>query len=90
MISFLTSDQTLKSKTTADFITWIACFHKSAHCIGNFLSRKYESIHPLTYTPSWRSAELVKHRDNFSFCGLNLERKILDTILCEVDSSDIP
>jgi hypothetical protein len=29
-------------------------------------SRKYGSIHPLPHMPSWRSAELVKHRDNFT------------------------
>jgi hypothetical protein len=30
-------------------------------------SRKYGCIHPLPYTPSWRSVKLVKHRDNFTF-----------------------
>jgi hypothetical protein len=30
-------------------------------------SRKCGSIHPLPYTSSWRSAQLVKHRDNFFF-----------------------
>jgi hypothetical protein len=30
-------------------------------------SRKCGSIHPLPHTPSWRSASLVKHRDNFTF-----------------------
>jgi hypothetical protein len=30
-------------------------------------SRKCGSIHPLPHTPSWRSAYLVKHRDNFTF-----------------------
>jgi hypothetical protein len=30
-------------------------------------SRKRGSIHPLPHTPSWRSAYLVKYRDNFSF-----------------------
>jgi hypothetical protein len=30
-------------------------------------SRKYGSIHPLPRTPSWRSAKLIKHRDNFTF-----------------------
>jgi hypothetical protein len=30
-------------------------------------SRKCVSIHPLSHTPSWRSAELVKHRDKFIF-----------------------
>jgi hypothetical protein len=30
-------------------------------------SRKCGSIHPLPHTPSWHSAELVKHRDNFTF-----------------------
>jgi hypothetical protein len=30
-------------------------------------SRKRGSIHPLPRTPSWRSAWLVKHRDNFTF-----------------------
>jgi hypothetical protein len=29
-------------------------------------SRKCGSIHPLLHTPSWRSAQLVKHRDNFN------------------------
>jgi hypothetical protein len=29
-------------------------------------SRKRGSIHPLLHTPSWRSAQLVKHRDNFT------------------------
>jgi hypothetical protein len=24
-------------------------------------------MHPLPHTPSWRGAELVKHRDNFTF-----------------------
>jgi hypothetical protein len=32
-------------------------------------SRKYGSIYPLTHTPSWRSASLVRHRDN-SLCLL--------------------
>jgi hypothetical protein len=30
-------------------------------------SRKCGFIHPLPHTPSRRSAELVKHRDNFTF-----------------------
>jgi hypothetical protein len=30
-------------------------------------SRKCGSIHPLPHTPSCRSAQLVKHRDNFTF-----------------------
>jgi hypothetical protein len=30
-------------------------------------SRKCGSIHPLSHTPSWHSAYLVKHRDNFTF-----------------------
>jgi hypothetical protein len=30
-------------------------------------SRKCGSIYPLPHTPSWRSAQLVKHRDNFTF-----------------------
>jgi hypothetical protein len=30
-------------------------------------SRKYGSIHPLPYTPSWRSDQLVKNRNNFTF-----------------------
>jgi hypothetical protein len=30
-------------------------------------SRKCGSIYPLPRTPSWRSAQLVKHRDNFTF-----------------------
>jgi hypothetical protein len=29
-------------------------------------SRKYGSIHPLPHTPLWCSAQLVKHRDNFT------------------------
>jgi hypothetical protein len=29
-------------------------------------SRKYGSIHPLPYTPSWRCVFLVKHRDKFT------------------------
>jgi hypothetical protein len=29
--------------------------------------RKRGSIHPLPHTPSWRSAWLVKHRNNFCF-----------------------
>jgi hypothetical protein len=29
-------------------------------------SRKHGSIHPLPHTPSWRSAYLVKYRDNFT------------------------
>jgi hypothetical protein len=28
--------------------------------------KKSGSIHPLPYTPSWSSAYLVKHRDNFT------------------------
>jgi hypothetical protein len=35
-------------------------------------SRKCGSIHPLPHKPSWRSAQLVKHRDNctlFTFMG---------------------
>jgi hypothetical protein len=28
--------------------------------------RKRRSIHPLSHTPSWCSAQLVKHRDNFT------------------------
>jgi hypothetical protein len=36
-------------------------------------SRKCGSIQPLPHTPSWRSAKLVKHRDNFTyFCFLHL------------------
>jgi hypothetical protein len=30
-------------------------------------SRKHGSIYPLPHTSSWRSAQLVKHRDNFNF-----------------------
>jgi hypothetical protein len=30
-------------------------------------SRKCGSIHPLPHTPSWRSAYVVKHRDNVTF-----------------------
>jgi hypothetical protein len=30
-------------------------------------SRKYGSIYPHPHTPSWRNAQLVKHRDNFTF-----------------------
>jgi hypothetical protein len=30
-------------------------------------SRKCGPIHPLPHTLSWRSAQLVKHRDNFAF-----------------------
>jgi hypothetical protein len=30
-------------------------------------SRRCGSIHPLPHTPSWHSAQLVKHRDNFPF-----------------------
>jgi hypothetical protein len=30
-------------------------------------SRKFGSIYPLPHTPSWRSAYLVKHGDNFIF-----------------------
>jgi hypothetical protein len=29
--------------------------------------KKSGSIHPLPHTPSWRSAYLVKHRDNFTY-----------------------
>jgi hypothetical protein len=29
-------------------------------------SRKHGSIHPLLHTPSWRSAYVVKHTDNFA------------------------
>jgi hypothetical protein len=29
-------------------------------------SRKYGSVHPLPHTPSWRSASLIKYRDNFT------------------------
>jgi hypothetical protein len=31
--------------------------------------KKTWSIHPLPYTPSWRSADFVKYRDNFTFMG---------------------
>jgi hypothetical protein len=31
------------------------------------VSRKRGFIHPLCHTPLWRSAYLVKHRDNFTF-----------------------
>jgi hypothetical protein len=30
-------------------------------------SRRSRSIHPLSHTPSWRCAQLAKHRDNFTF-----------------------
>jgi hypothetical protein len=29
-------------------------------------SRKCGSVHALPYTPSWHTAELIKHRDNFT------------------------
>jgi hypothetical protein len=35
-------------------------------------SRKCGFIHPLPHTPSWRSAYLVKHGDNFTFTSLEL------------------
>jgi hypothetical protein len=34
-------------------------------------TRKCGSIRPLPYTPSWRSAKLVKHGDNFTFLLLS-------------------
>jgi hypothetical protein len=41
-------------------------------------SRKCGSIHPLPHTLSWRSAYLVKHRDNFTFfvCFPCFEKKL--------------
>jgi hypothetical protein len=33
-------------------------------------SRKPESVHLLSHTSSWRSASLVKHRDNFTFISI--------------------
>jgi hypothetical protein len=38
-------------------------------------SRIRGSIHPLPDTSSWRSAQLIKHRDNFTF--FKKEREIL-------------
>jgi hypothetical protein len=42
-------------------------------------SRIRGSIHPLPHTPSWRSAQLVKHRDNFIFFG--------DVFLCSLTTN---
>jgi hypothetical protein len=40
-------------------------------------SRKCGSIHPLPHTPSWRSAYLVEHSDNFTFTSpLLLKQKV--------------
>jgi hypothetical protein len=50
-------------------------------------SKKHGSIHPLPHTPSWHSAELVKHRDNFTllftfiFCYW---QKILNQIVSNI------
>jgi hypothetical protein len=41
------------------------CVKLTAHLQLVPRSRKRGSIHPLPHTPSWRSAYLVKHRDNF-------------------------
>jgi hypothetical protein len=42
--------------------------------------RKGGSIHPIPHTPSWRSAKLVKHRDNFTFYSeIALSRKPFGT-----------
>jgi hypothetical protein len=30
-------------------------------------SRKYGSIYTIPHTPSWHNAQLVKHKDNFTF-----------------------
>jgi hypothetical protein len=35
-------------------------------------SRKRGSIHPFPHTPSWHSAWLVKHRDNFIFYSVQI------------------
>jgi hypothetical protein len=48
-------------------------------------SRKCGSIHALPHTPSWRSAKLVKHRDNFiyimgRFCDGVIQSKILISV----------
>jgi hypothetical protein len=45
-------------------------------------SRKCGPIHPLPHTPSWRSAELVKHKDNFTFT-----RRIPETVKVKVKIS---
>jgi hypothetical protein len=50
-------------------------------------SRKCGSIHPLPHTPSWRSAELVKHRDNFYF---NLDYTQLQCIVSSIAESLSP
>jgi hypothetical protein len=39
----------------------------TTHLQPMLMSRKCGPIHPLTHMPSWHSAQLVKHRDNFTF-----------------------
>jgi hypothetical protein len=45
-------------------------------------SRKRGSIHPLTYTPSWRSSYLVKHRENFTFTCISTTYIITLPFIC--------
>jgi hypothetical protein len=45
-------------------------------------SRKYGSIHPLPHTSSWRSAELVKRRDNFTFTYTDVQDLL---VFCSLD-----
>jgi hypothetical protein len=47
-------------------------------------ARKCGSVHPLPLTPSWRSAKLVKHRDNFTLPELTLlelRLQVIDSIM---------
>jgi hypothetical protein len=39
--------------------------------------RKLGSIHPLPYTPSWRTAYLAKYRDSFTFTVPNFQYLLL-------------
>jgi hypothetical protein len=39
----------------------------TTHLRKELRSRKCGSIHSLPHTPSWCSAQLVKHRDNFTY-----------------------
>jgi hypothetical protein len=45
--------------------------------------KKMWSIHPLPHTPSWRSAQLVKHGDNFTFTTSDLNKVPPHCIVCK-------
>jgi hypothetical protein len=49
------------------FLQWKSGVKLTTHLQMVLRSRKRGSIHPLPHTPSWRSAQLVKHRENFTY-----------------------